>query len=72
MKQHQDKDVHKHPQQEPGKPQMPAKDDDQKNPSQQSPDKKDIPDEIPEREIKRTPANPQDLPQGDQDKPQGK
>ncbi|GAA0533032.1 hypothetical protein [Chitinophaga japonensis] len=30
------------------------------NPSQQSPDKREIPDEIPEREIKRTPANPQD------------
>lgn len=29
-------------------------------PSEQSPDKRDIPDEIPERETKRTPANPQD------------
>lgn len=32
----------------------------ERQPSEQSPDKRDIPDEIPEREIKRTPANPQD------------
>ncbi|WP_298740196.1 hypothetical protein [uncultured Chitinophaga sp.] len=30
------------------------------SPSEQSPDKRDIPDEIPEREIKRKPADPQD------------
>ena len=32
----------------------------ERQPSEQSPDKREIPDEIPEREIKRTPANPQD------------
>lgn len=32
----------------------------EQQPSEQSPDKREIPDEIPEREIKRTPANPQD------------
>lgn len=32
--------------------------------SEQSPDKRDIPDEIPEREIKRKPADPQDRKKG--------
>ncbi len=64
MKQHQDKDGKRPTQKQPGKQQMPAKDDDKKNPSQQTPDKQDIPDEVPEREIKRTPANPQNKKQG--------
>jgi len=58
MKQQPDKGIKNTPSQpqpdtpQPGK--APA------TPGQQSPNKHDIPDDVPEREIKHTPANPQD------------
>jgi len=66
MEQQPDKGTQNNPsQQQPGKGQTPEKGPNP-TPEQQSPDKQDIPDEIPEREIKHTPANPQDRESGNQ------
>lgn len=62
MKQQPDKGNKNNPsQQQPGTEQPDKK---PATPGQQSPNKQDIPDDVPEREIKHTPANPQDGKQG--------
>lgn len=60
MKQRQDKGDKKNNPKVPPEIKHPPGKQEQRQPSEQSPDRRDIPDEIPEREIKRTPANPQD------------